>query len=195
MLNVDRKACWVFHSNGRKIPIKTDKILKFQRFRVFRLKQFFSQVLFYFFIIFCCKHITQFFIKMKKVGAGSIIFSFQSILSLYYSYNILNEWMPHFKKLVLIVIPQFLKIYYVDWICFLVRCCENECLRYIFWHIKQIINLFVFFYKHLEAAEFRRRAQAVQRDLPRPSDVNTTVLRPPEMKADLNIYQEVIIFN
>ena len=46
----------------------------------------------------------------------------------------------------------------------------------------------------IEAAEFRRRAQAVQRDMPRPSDVNTAVLRPPEMKADLNAYQMVMCF-
>lgn len=40
-----------------------------------------------------------------------------------------------------------------------------------------------------DAEEFRRRSQSVQRDMPRPSDVNTTVLRPPEMKRDLNAYQ------
>ena len=46
----------------------------------------------------------------------------------------------------------------------------------------------------LEAAEFRRKAQAVQREMPRPSDVNTTVLRPKEIKADLNSLQLVKIF-
>lgn len=42
-----------------------------------------------------------------------------------------------------------------------------------------------------EAEEFRKRSQAVQRDMPRPADVNTTVLRPPEMQRDLNAYQVV----
>ncbi|XP_065057512.1 cell division cycle 5-related protein-like [Rhopilema esculentum] len=40
-----------------------------------------------------------------------------------------------------------------------------------------------------EIAEFKRQSQAVQRDLPRPSDVNTTVLRPEDMYPDLNAYQ------
>ncbi|XP_047128533.1 cell division cycle 5-related protein isoform X1 [Hydra vulgaris] len=44
--------------------------------------------------------------------------------------------------------------------------------------------------KEQEAAEFRRQAMAVQRNLPRPSDVNTSVLRPDEMRRDLNLYQE-----
>ena len=42
-----------------------------------------------------------------------------------------------------------------------------------------------------EAAQFRKQALAVQRSMPRPSDVNTTVLRPPEMQVGLNPYQEV----
>ncbi|XP_066924379.1 cell division cycle 5-related protein-like [Clytia hemisphaerica] len=43
--------------------------------------------------------------------------------------------------------------------------------------------------KEKEAAEFRRRAQSVQRNMPRPSDVNTSVLRPNHMKVDLNSLQ------
>ena len=42
----------------------------------------------------------------------------------------------------------------------------------------------------MEEAELCKRSQAVQRNMPRPSDANTTVLRPPEMMLDLNIYQE-----
>ena len=42
-----------------------------------------------------------------------------------------------------------------------------------------------------EIAEFKRQSHSVQRDLPRPSDVNTSVLRPQDMYPDLNAYQVV----
>lgn len=44
--------------------------------------------------------------------------------------------------------------------------------------------------KEYEAAQFRKQSLATQRSMPRPSDVNTTVLRPPEMQVGLNPYQE-----
>lgn len=44
--------------------------------------------------------------------------------------------------------------------------------------------------REYEEAQFRKCSSAVQKSMPRPSDVNTTVLRPPEMKAELNLYQE-----
>ena len=47
----------------------------------------------------------------------------------------------------------------------------------------------------IEIAEFKRQSQSVQRDLPRPSDVNTSVLRPQDMYPDLNAYQMVCNFN
>ena len=37
----------------------------------------------------------------------------------------------------------------------------------------------------------KRRSHAVQRNLPRPSDVNDRVLRPPDMLPDLNSLQKV----
>jgi len=40
-----------------------------------------------------------------------------------------------------------------------------------------------------EIAEFKRQSHSVQRDLPRPSDVNMSVLRPQDMYPDLNAYQ------
>lgn len=52
--------------------------------------------------------------------------------------------------------------------------------------------LTIIFQPFLEAADFRRKAQAVQREMPRPCDVNTTVLRPKEIKADLNPLQLVM---
>ena len=42
-----------------------------------------------------------------------------------------------------------------------------------------------------EIAEFKRQSHSVQRDLPRPSDVNMSVLRPQDMYPDLNAYQVV----
>lgn len=44
--------------------------------------------------------------------------------------------------------------------------------------------------KEYEAAQFRKQSLATQRSMPRPSDVNITVLRPPEMQVGLNPYQE-----
>ena len=44
--------------------------------------------------------------------------------------------------------------------------------------------------RQLVEAELFKRSQVVKRDMPRPSDANTSVLRPPEMMHELNVYQE-----
>ena len=48
-----------------------------------------------------------------------------------------------------------------------------------------------FFFLIVELRELRRRSQAVQRNLPRPSDVNSTVLRPPNVDPPLTGIQRV----
>lgn len=42
-----------------------------------------------------------------------------------------------------------------------------------------------------ELRELKRRSQAVQRDMPRPSDVNATVLRPANVEPPLTGLQQV----
>lgn len=56
---------------------------------------------------------------------------------------------------------------------------------------------FVFLLSHhivvvsAELREMRRRSQSVQRNMPRPSDVNATVLRPPNVEPPLTGLQQV----
>lgn len=48
-----------------------------------------------------------------------------------------------------------------------------------------------------ELRELKRRSQAVQREMPRPSDVNATVLRPANVEPPLTGLQQVedLVFN
>ncbi len=60
------------------------------------------------------------------------------------------------------------------------------------------IQLNIFFYCHfflffslIEEEHFKRQTQVVQRNLPRPNDVNLTILRPANAEGPMNDFQKV----
>lgn len=53
------------------------------------------------------------------------------------------------------------------------------------------MSVVVLLYFFTELRELKRRSQAVQRDMPRPSDVNATVLRPANVEPPLTGLQQV----
>jgi hypothetical protein len=49
----------------------------------------------------------------------------------------------------------------------------------------------LFFHSLIEEEHFKRQTQVVQRNLPRPNDVNLTILRPANAEGPINDLQKV----
>jgi hypothetical protein len=50
---------------------------------------------------------------------------------------------------------------------------------------------FFLFFSLIEEEHFKRQTQVVQRNLPRPNDVNLTILRPANAEGPMNDFQKV----